>query len=63
MFKGHRPSGVYEEVLLSDDARSVANRRASLEAGADFVSADGIQMSWREGFEEEQASISADGFW
>ncbi|CAG7558778.1 unnamed protein product [Fusarium equiseti] len=52
MFKGHRPSGVYEEVVLSDDARSVANRRAALEAGADFVSADGIQMSWREGSEE-----------
>ncbi|RFN48832.1 f-box protein [Fusarium flagelliforme] len=52
MFKGHRPSGVYEEVVLSDDSRSVANRRAALEAGADFVSADGIQMSWREGLEE-----------
>lgn len=63
MFKGHRPSGVYEEVLLSDDARSVANRRAALEAGADFVSADGIQMSWREGLEEEQASIYADGLY
>ncbi|RBR18121.1 uncharacterized protein FIESC28_06187 [Fusarium coffeatum] len=63
MFKGHRPSGVYEEVLLSDDARSVANRRAALEAGADFVSVDGIQMSWREGLEEEQASIYADGLY
>ncbi|KAG9251952.1 uncharacterized protein F5Z01DRAFT_258593 [Emericellopsis atlantica] len=57
MYKGHRPSGVYEEVVLSEDARSVANRQTALEAGADFVSVDGAQLSWRQGLEKEQATV------
>lgn len=39
----------------------VRNRQAVLEAGADLISVDEIQMSWRQELDETEAIIYAGG--
>ncbi|KAK6220822.1 hypothetical protein LQW54_001740 [Pestalotiopsis sp. IQ-011] len=59
--RGIGPSGAYRRVVDRENASMVQNRQAVLEAGADLVSADRIQMSWRQELDKTEAIIYAGG--
>ncbi|KAI0159366.1 hypothetical protein BJ166DRAFT_530008 [Pestalotiopsis sp. NC0098] len=58
---GIGPSGAYQQVVDHENMKMVRNRQAVLEAGADLISADEIQMSWRQELDETEAIIYAGG--
>lgn len=56
------PSGAYQRVVDHENASMVQNRQAVSEAGPDLVSADRIQISWRQELDKTEAIIYAGGY-